>query len=166
MSDRGFIETLPGHDGQVTAVRFITKDSFASADDRGVLRYWKKHQSQACMPHVNLMLLFNDILFHFSGGRVRCKLTEKPYQPYVSIMSVLHRDPLTLPSRFGQYQQLVNQVRLLVDIRITCFNVGYQDEIQETQHIALSGIFPFAIAMSSLPQSKSSCFCVSTASKD
>ncbi|KAM5535687.1 hypothetical protein V8D89_010674 [Ganoderma adspersum] len=44
--DRGVYSTLPGHDGLVTCVRWLSDDSFVSADDKGVLRFWKYDGSQ------------------------------------------------------------------------------------------------------------------------
>ncbi|KAG0709563.1 WD40-repeat-containing domain protein [Suillus ampliporus] len=38
---RGIFQTLPGHEGLVTCVRFVASDAFASADDKGTLRYWR-----------------------------------------------------------------------------------------------------------------------------
>ncbi|KAI9001254.1 WD40 repeat-like protein [Trametes punicea] len=40
--DRGVHETLPGHEGVVTCVRFAGDDTFVSADEKGVIRLWKK----------------------------------------------------------------------------------------------------------------------------
>lgn len=39
--DRGIFQALPGHDGLVTCVRFVALDAFASADDKGTVRYWR-----------------------------------------------------------------------------------------------------------------------------
>jgi hypothetical protein len=50
--DRGVFETLPGHEGLVTGVRFTSDDSFVSGDDKGVLRCWRRFGSQACLPNV------------------------------------------------------------------------------------------------------------------
>ncbi|KAJ7593384.1 WD40-repeat-containing domain protein [Mycena floridula] len=45
--DRNHItETLPGHEGLVTAVRFVSEVSFVSGDDKGVLLYWCRKGSQ------------------------------------------------------------------------------------------------------------------------
>jgi len=43
---RGIFQTLPGHEGLVTCVRFVASDSFASADDKGILRYWRLFGTQ------------------------------------------------------------------------------------------------------------------------
>lgn len=40
-ADRGIFQALPGHDGLVTCVRFVAPDAFASADDKGTVRYWR-----------------------------------------------------------------------------------------------------------------------------
>lgn len=42
----GVYQTLPGHDGLVTCVRFIDEDVIVSADDKGSLRYWRKVQNK------------------------------------------------------------------------------------------------------------------------
>ncbi|KAI0676913.1 WD40 repeat-like protein [Trametes maxima] len=44
--DRGVRETLPGHEGVVSCVNFSSDDTFVSADDKGVVRLWKKKGSQ------------------------------------------------------------------------------------------------------------------------
>ncbi|KAG1874502.1 WD40-repeat-containing domain protein [Suillus subalutaceus] len=38
---RGVFQTLPGHNGLVTCIRFVAFDAFASADDKGTVRYWR-----------------------------------------------------------------------------------------------------------------------------
>ncbi|KAG2077483.1 WD40 repeat-like protein [Suillus decipiens] len=40
-ADRGIFQALPGHDGLVTCVRFVAPDAFASADNKGTVRYWR-----------------------------------------------------------------------------------------------------------------------------
>ncbi|KAF8897476.1 WD40-repeat-containing domain protein [Infundibulicybe gibba] len=42
IGDSGVRETLAGHDGAVTCVRFISDDAMVTADDCGVLIYWYK----------------------------------------------------------------------------------------------------------------------------
>ncbi|KAF8231867.1 WD40 repeat-like protein [Tricholoma matsutake] len=42
----GVSETLPGHDGTVTCVRFISDAMFASADDKGTLMCWRNRGCQ------------------------------------------------------------------------------------------------------------------------
>ncbi|KAG5716522.1 putative elongator complex protein 2 [Termitomyces sp. T112] len=44
--DRGINETLPGHEGLVTCVRFFSDTAFLSADDCGTLILWRKLESQ------------------------------------------------------------------------------------------------------------------------
>ncbi|GLB33740.1 putative WD40 repeat-like protein [Lyophyllum shimeji] len=44
--DRGVSETLPGHEGLVTCVRFVSDTTFVSADDHGVLILWRRLGSQ------------------------------------------------------------------------------------------------------------------------
>ncbi|KAI1792859.1 WD40 repeat-like protein [Ganoderma leucocontextum] len=44
--DQGVHSTLPGHDGLVTCVRWLSDELFVSADDKGVLRLWKYDGSQ------------------------------------------------------------------------------------------------------------------------
>ncbi|OJA16969.1 hypothetical protein AZE42_00596 [Rhizopogon vesiculosus] len=43
---RGIFQTLPGHESFVTCVRFLASDSFASADDKGTVRYWRLFGTQ------------------------------------------------------------------------------------------------------------------------
>ncbi|KIK06761.1 hypothetical protein K443DRAFT_88816 [Laccaria amethystina LaAM-08-1] len=42
--DSGISATLPGHEGLVTCVRFLTKDVLLSADDKGTLLLWKQNE--------------------------------------------------------------------------------------------------------------------------
>ncbi|KAI0939553.1 hypothetical protein AcV5_000934 [Taiwanofungus camphoratus] len=44
--DRGIHATLPGHEGLVICVCFVQADCFVSADDRGVVRYWRRDEDQ------------------------------------------------------------------------------------------------------------------------
>ncbi|KZT12941.1 WD40 repeat-like protein [Laetiporus sulphureus 93-53] len=44
--DRGVHETLPGHEGLVTCVRFFDDQHFVSADDQGVVRSWRRDGTQ------------------------------------------------------------------------------------------------------------------------
>jgi len=62
-SDRGVYETLPGHQGIVTCVRFISDGWFVSADDKGVVRSWRNDGVQACSPHMYLGGMRNDMIF-------------------------------------------------------------------------------------------------------
>ena len=62
-NDRGVHETLPGHEGLVTSVRFVDDSTFVSADDKGVLRLWRKLSDQACLPLMYVETLVNDIPF-------------------------------------------------------------------------------------------------------
>ncbi|PBL02467.1 WD40 repeat-like protein [Armillaria gallica] len=43
--DPGPYQTLPGHEGTVTSVKFISDDSFITADDKGVVMYWRRDGS-------------------------------------------------------------------------------------------------------------------------
>ena len=42
-NDHGVSQTLPGHDGFITCVKFIKDDIIVSADTKGTLRLWKKN---------------------------------------------------------------------------------------------------------------------------
>lgn len=44
--DRGISHTLPGHNGLVTCVRFLDDNAFFSADDKGVLLFWRNVKLQ------------------------------------------------------------------------------------------------------------------------
>ena len=46
LADKGILQTLPGHQGIITCVRFLSPDSFASADDKGVVRCWRYIEKQ------------------------------------------------------------------------------------------------------------------------
>lgn len=61
--DRGVYETLPGHEGLVTSLRFVDESTFVSADDKGVLRVWRRAFDQACLPPVYVETPANDIPF-------------------------------------------------------------------------------------------------------
>lgn len=39
--DRGVHQTLPGHDGLITGVRFVRDVTLVTADDKGILRSWE-----------------------------------------------------------------------------------------------------------------------------
>ena len=44
--ERGVSETLPGHEGVVTCVKFLSEGTIASADDNGFLICWRRLGSQ------------------------------------------------------------------------------------------------------------------------
>ncbi|KAF8165405.1 WD40 repeat-like protein [Crassisporium funariophilum] len=46
-NDAGVSETLPGHEGVLTCVKFLTDDIIISADAKGALRSWRRGSSQA-----------------------------------------------------------------------------------------------------------------------
>ena len=46
-NDHGVSQTLPGHDGLITCVKFVKDDMIVSADTKGTLRLWRKNISQA-----------------------------------------------------------------------------------------------------------------------
>ena len=58
--DRGAYSTLPGHDGLVTCVHWLSDQLFVSGDDKGVLRFWKFDGSQACSSGVSSMDTHNN----------------------------------------------------------------------------------------------------------
>ena len=43
-SDNGVYETLAGHEGLVTCVRFLRNDFLVSADDKGHVRFWQNSE--------------------------------------------------------------------------------------------------------------------------
>ncbi|KAF8842300.1 WD40 repeat-like protein [Paxillus ammoniavirescens] len=45
-NDSGVQETLPGHEGLVTCVRFLRDDFIVSADDKGAVWFWRKFEKQ------------------------------------------------------------------------------------------------------------------------
>ena len=45
--------TLPGHEGVVTCLRFVSESSFVSGDDDGVLRCWEKSGSQVNLTDID-----------------------------------------------------------------------------------------------------------------
>lgn len=45
--DRGVYQTLPGHEGLITSVRFVHNELFMSADDKGVVKSWRHNGTQA-----------------------------------------------------------------------------------------------------------------------
>lgn len=44
--DRGVYQTLPGHEGLITSVRFVHNELFMSADDKGVVKSWRHNGTQ------------------------------------------------------------------------------------------------------------------------
>jgi elongator complex protein 2 len=44
--DENIHATLPGHEGVVTCLRFVSESCIVSGDDKGVLRCWEKFESQ------------------------------------------------------------------------------------------------------------------------
>ena len=60
-NDHGVSQTLPGHDGLITCVKFVKDDIIASADTKGTLRLWRKNISQAGKGFPLRLLRANDI---------------------------------------------------------------------------------------------------------
>lgn len=52
-NERGVYQTLPGHDGVVTAVCFVARDdAFISVDNRGIMKYWIRSDEQVCLTYL------------------------------------------------------------------------------------------------------------------
>lgn len=60
-NDHGITQTLPGHDGFITCVKFVKDDIIVSADTKGTLRLWRKNMSQAGKGFSVGLLRANDI---------------------------------------------------------------------------------------------------------
>ena len=56
LPDERIHATLPGHEGVVTCLRFVSKGLFVSGDDNGVLRCWEKSGSQVTRTNIDLNL--------------------------------------------------------------------------------------------------------------
>jgi hypothetical protein len=69
--DPGVSETLPGHQGLVTCVRFVRDDMFASADDKGGLRCWRKIGHQACPQSADHRNVPNKRCGYFRSGELQ-----------------------------------------------------------------------------------------------
>ncbi|KAL4081815.1 WD40-repeat-containing domain protein [Scleroderma yunnanense] len=69
-NNNGVYETLPGHEGTVTCVQFLHDTAFFSADDKGVVRSWRKVGSgwedawavQAHQQSISTLTSFSDLL--------------------------------------------------------------------------------------------------------
>lgn len=55
--------TLPGRDGVITAVRFISESSVVTGDDTGTLALWSGTQGKACVLSVGLIPNLTNILY-------------------------------------------------------------------------------------------------------
>ena len=54
LQDENIHATLPGHEGVVTCLRFVSESLFVSGDDNGVLRCWEESGSQ--VTSIDIML--------------------------------------------------------------------------------------------------------------
>ena len=105
-------ETLPGHDGLVTCVRFISDAMFASADDKGTLICWRKHGSQAGVSYmISVNLTKDDVIF--SGNLLeRYRLMQGLFLHSVCLIIASYPAPPMLQSRYGSSNQQNTQARL------------------------------------------------------
>ncbi|KAI6047250.1 WD40-repeat-containing domain protein [Pisolithus marmoratus] len=117
-NDNGVYETLPGHEGTVTCLRFFRNDSFFSADDKGAVRAWRRVE-----------------------GRWTYTVDVKAHNKPISALAVCDNLVATGSS----------------DSSVKIWNIRHgveKDELEECQTISLSGRYPLAIVMTTLPQSK------------
>ncbi|KAI6034199.1 WD40-repeat-containing domain protein [Pisolithus microcarpus] len=117
-NDNGVYETLRGHEGTVTCLRFLRDDLFFSADDKGAVRAWRRAE-----------------------GRVSFEAHSKP----ISALAVCDNVVATGSS----------------DSSVKIWNLKQEsenDELDECQTISLSGRYPLAVAMTTLPKSRENLF--------
>lgn len=109
VDDRGIFQTLPGHEGVVTCVRFLAPDSFASADDKGVVRYWRLFETRVRQSTSRA----NDAHSVYSGGLPQsCKRTEKPSLYFAHLTNSCLPEVQILPSRSGRCNVVIKMVQL------------------------------------------------------
>lgn len=117
-NDNGVHETLPGHEGTVTCLRFLRNDFFLSADDKGAVRAW-----------------------HRAEGRWMCTVAIQAHSRPISALAVCDNLVATGSS----------------DSSVKTWNIrqgAERDEFEERQTISLSGRYPLAVVMTTLPHSK------------
>ncbi|KAI3612590.1 rna polymerase ii elongator [Moniliophthora roreri] len=135
--ETGITETIYGHEGVVTCIRSLSPASFVSADDRGVVHYWRKEKegggSQACV-----VLCASSAMYIYSfamprsGNPANFKLTGNPF-PHCMFRSRLRSTTVDELIFYGQGDS----------------------QVKELQKIPLSGKYPLSLAMSYLPESQS-----------
>ncbi|KAJ7129752.1 WD40-repeat-containing domain protein [Mycena epipterygia] len=131
-SDRGVFETLAAHEGLVTCVRFLADELLATADDKGVLRCWRRTGSQAC--------------------RLHWKSTVKAQAHTQAISSLcVHNKSLATGASDGTVKiwKIAADTGMLGFRKRTCL-----DELEEVQLLSLHGKYALALAMTTLPQSQ------------
>jgi len=101
-ADRGVLETLPGHSGLLTCVKFLQDDRIVSADDTGALRLWRFVDSKAGLPFKYILykplnnIILNPVCILSSGPPcVPCRLIQRPslllrYTNYQDVLSPVH----------------------------------------------------------------------------
>jgi elongator complex protein 2 len=52
LDDESIHATIPGHEGVVTCLRFVSESCFVSGDDKGIIRCWKRSGSQVMQTHL------------------------------------------------------------------------------------------------------------------
>ncbi|KAI6105643.1 WD40-repeat-containing domain protein [Pisolithus sp. B1] len=117
-NDNGVYETLHGHEGTVTCLRFFGDDLFFSADDKGAVRAWRR-----------------------AGARWSCTVTVEAHSKPISALAVCGNLVATGSS----------------DSSVKIWSIKQEsekDELDECQTISLSGRYPLAIVMTTLPQSR------------
>jgi len=116
--DRGVFQSLPGHEGLVTCVRFIGDDVLASTDDNGIMRCWRNIGAHASLPLLYLANASHEMHAHPNSGSPppKFKRTRKPFLLYVFMIGSWQLDPQTLPSRFGRTQEAITQASSLTSV--------------------------------------------------
>src|SRR5882757_3815966 len=66
LHDEKINATLPGHEGVVTCLRFVSEDLFVSGDDNAVVRCWQKSGSQVTSADVGQNFISLALPFQWS----------------------------------------------------------------------------------------------------
>ncbi|KAL0949764.1 hypothetical protein HGRIS_009803 [Hohenbuehelia grisea] len=93
--DPGISQTIPGHEGGITAVRFFTRSILISADDKGFLRVWRREPAklgtaQALVMRRKCASTSNINIFALQEASEQASLTE------VQTLSMSGKYPLSL----------------------------------------------------------------------
>ncbi|KAI6003932.1 WD40-repeat-containing domain protein [Pisolithus albus] len=129
-NDNGVYETLQGHEGTVTCLRFFRDDLFFSADDKGEVRAWRRAE-----------------------GRWSCTVSFEAHSKPISALAVCDNVLATGSS----------------DSSVKIWNIkqgSEKDELDECQTIDLSGRYPLAVAMSTLPKSRATILAVGSTDRN
>ena len=147
-NDHGVSQTLPGHDGFITCVKFIKDDIIVSTDTKGTLRLWRKNISQAGKGFSLGLLRANDI------GQWKALRTIQAHSKSISCLYVKAGHLVTGSSdSCVKFWKVGEECKQILSLIWPAYQHTLTDDLIAVQTIGLNGRYPLALSLAYLPQS-------------